>query len=163
MINLMRGKRGEFPDYVTGFILAILILGVLIFFFYNLLSTNYDPVNEATKSFYDNIEDQINLANSGGVGEFVVWDYDSDDGVNYYIVYFGESFTYLDFQTKLDGENKLCVCSAQEGIRMCKSNSCSKLAHSVELQGNTGENFVIESNKFVSVRKEGGNYKFVLE
>jgi len=157
----INNKKAEMvSENTVQTIIAVAGVILIIFVAYNLLSTNYDVADEATKAFFETLDEQIRIADNGGLGEFLIWDYNLEDEIFYFLVYFGDSITYLDFKSTGNNVNHICVCSSTEGVKVC--NSCMNLARNVEYLESVDGNFIIGSGEKIAIKRTGDSYEFIL-
>lgn len=169
------GKRGEVSEEVVNLIIAVAGGIALFFLMITLWAGGYDRVDEIRVSYFEMLEGAIEVADSGGEGEFYMVDLSEvkGDRVEFYLVYFGESFTYgysdvvyedayAGLKKKFDrepvGVNALCVCSRiNEEKSFCRD--CLNLDYAAVYNGRDKE-WVFEQDNRLVVKRLGDKYVF---
>ena len=92
----MISKRGGIVDEnAIKVIIAVAVVVLLIYLMVNLFSPSFDKESETAKSYFNMLEESVNIANNGKVGNFFMIDY--GDESDFYLVYFGELFSFQDY------------------------------------------------------------------
>jgi lysozyme len=164
----MTNKRGELvTSEIIEVVLVVAGVFVIVVFLYNLISPTFDRGDKISESFLGILEEQIEIADSGGMGEFYFWGLESAEGENldYFLVYFGDRNSVnltLDVSFVSEGNNKnnVCICSFDEGITSCKH--CKVLELPALFSQDTEEMFVGEGRK-IGIVNEKTHYNFIVE
>jgi len=83
-------KRGEMTiTEISGLILSIAVVLILLTLVARLFIPFFNEGDETAKSYFENLEGEIKVADKGGVGEFFMF-YLGDSDKEYYLVYFGD-------------------------------------------------------------------------
>lgn len=104
---------------ILELVLAAAGIFILIWLLVVLISPIFDKDKETTKSYFNTLEKQIKIVDSGGKGNFEIW-----QGDNIYLVYFGKkirvNFEDKEFFLENFHENYICVCYSKNK----KENFC---------------------------------------
>jgi hypothetical protein len=158
---LRKNKRGDLTaGEVMGIILAGAVMFLLIFLLYNLIYPDEDKSEKTSESYLDSLKVAISEADSGGKGEFSIWQNLEDS--DFYFVYFGSktntnyepsslTFTYLNSKIS---KNVVCICYAINKATFC--DKCMEL----DLPTNLPEGWAKPKGVRYSIEKVGGAYNF---
>jgi len=155
----MLSKKAEMTwEEILGIILgagAVLLMAYLLF---QLLAPGFDMKVETSEAYFDSFVEEIEVAESGGVGSFLMWK--SEKKVSYYIVYFGEEFKVKgrerEFSFFANNENAVCLCYVEGGESKCVS--CVNLYRPIVWVGGD-KNWVVGFGEKVEIKLEGGSYE----
>lgn len=147
---------GQFLSLVLGVVITVLI----ILFMYRLISPVFDEGAETAESYFGNFLEEIEVANSGGTGEFSFWQPSED--YEYFLVYFGEKVV-VDGNSRFihlgNHENLICVCYSHGGDES-KCENCEELKMPVIFDG-MNERWVADKNIVLEITKGSGSYRAV--
>ncbi|MCH7850984.1 MAG: hypothetical protein IH845_05060 [Nanoarchaeota archaeon] len=147
---------GEFVN------LALSAIGIIILFLLSVAIYNafFESRDETSKSYLEFLEEEISNARNEGGGEFFIWNIDSKEGSEYYLVYFGKrlvvSYGGIDFISKGE-KNTACICLVESEASYC--NSCKSFGKPLIFDGST-DGFVIPRGDRYVINYEGGSYAF---
>ena len=92
----MKSKRGGIVDEnVDGVILAVVAIFLLVFLMVNLFSPSFNKEDKTAKSYFNMLKESVDVADAGKVGSFYM--YGEGKEINFYLVYFGEAFSFSDY------------------------------------------------------------------
>jgi hypothetical protein len=133
-------KKGEMVgDTAIEVIIGIAVAAVLILLMFSLFNPGYDEADEIAESYFERLENVIEIADSGGTGEIAMLDR-GDKDLKFYLVYFGDIAQFESseggfiseligseriFSSSKVGENVICVCYWQGERNICRY--CSEL------------------------------------
>ena len=133
---------------------GIILLAVLI---YNLISPDFDKDEEAAKSYFASLEEQIGVADAGDVGRFSLWQDDGEDA-EFFVVYFADKpFWPADkkFHSWGNNVNHICVCYVEGKLDTC--GPCRDLNYPVK-KDDSLEGWAIAEGESIEINREGDFY-----
>jgi len=166
-------KKGELVSSTSiEVIIGIAVAVVLVLLMVSLITPDYDENDEIAKSYFERLEAEIEIVDSGGEGEFVLFEMESEDAIvfddlHFYLAYFGGAVEFEkgeQFSSSKVGKNVICVCVSKDGVNICRH--CLDLDFYAEKM--TGENidggpWVAEEGERMSIVKEWGSYSFYVK
>ena len=156
-------KRGNIVvDHSVGFFISLVGVVFLIVFLWLIYAPQYDEDIEISKSYFGMFEGAIDIADSGGVGEFVMLDMGEKD-VNFYLVFFGSTpeFNAIDrhFSSSKVGDNVVCSCFSNKYGLFCKY--CSDLELPFSYNNNNEDMRILREGERIEVSKKESYYEIV--
>jgi hypothetical protein len=167
MIKRDKGKKGTalVSDETLELILAGAGVILLLFLLYILISPYFSKQDETLKSYLQSLNSEIGKANSGGVGEFMIY---QDNDV--YLVYFGnKSVAGLTgenwrFFMKKSYKNNICFCRKTDVVdnKACNPKFCTSLDRAAVLINNSeaDSRFIVSYYQKLTIKKGDGSWIF---
>ncbi len=130
---MLRNKKGELTtNEILEIVLAAAGIVILFILLYNLISPIFNKEEKTSESYFDSFIEAVGMADKGGTGTFSMWQ--SEEGVEYYLIYFKDSISYNDngreFFSMSRNEDHICLCySKKENV----CNFCENLKYPVKL------------------------------
>jgi len=140
---------------------AIILLLIL---FLSILNFGYDKNEETMKSYFNTLKQQMDIGEKG-IGEFEMWQEETD--VFYYLIYFGDK---RSFSFDINGKTQqgllaffpsktLCICMFKDEV-VCKEKYCLNLHTSAKSVKSPGEQWVIKRGEKAFIREVNDEYIF---
>lgn len=149
-------KKGELmTKEIDELILGVVAVIVMTVLFYNLISPNFDKGDETAEAYFGIFNEELRIADSGGVGNFLMWQPEED--VGFYLVYFVDAMSFEEFRSVGNNKNHICVCYLEDGEGTCEY--CENLKYPVLKDGRSGR-WKIGFGENLEMRKEGDYYDF---
>ena len=128
-------KRGSYAmEQPLELILAIAGAGVLIFLFISLVAPSFNKVDKAADSYFDSLIEKMGEVDFENERSYSFWQ--DLEGVDFFIVYFGERTVVRDFYSLGNNENHICLCYNEKKEWVC--NHCKNLDGPAFISPDTG-------------------------
>ncbi len=172
----MLNKKGELTTKeILEIILAVAVVLGMAVLLYKLISPSFNVDEETAKSYLSSFMDEIGVADSGDVGNFLIWQVES--GKEFYLVYFGDGssvmmeredmliipgadetpiITEVVFSSLNNDMNRVCICY-WESSEKTGCLSCEELRGPAFMDGN--DRWVVEPGDKIKVELKEGVYE----
>ncbi|MFZ5955633.1 MAG: hypothetical protein ACOYT4_04355 [Nanoarchaeota archaeon] len=159
-------KKAEIVGNTTiEFLIAAAGIFLLLLLLFKIIGS-YDKMDKTGQSYFNTLKNQMKVADSGKIGEFLIW-----ENENFYLVYFGKNSMVwgldkdekkISFFLNNPGANKLCICYLREKEGEIKDycHYCESLKYPAKYAGFENENFVIRQGETVQIKREDDKYIF---
>jgi len=151
-------KKGSLETKeIIELLLAAAGIFILVVLLYNILAPDFDKDEETAESYFNSLMDEIDVASSGGTGEFSMWLPEEEKGTHFYVVYFG-SRKYVDLNDEVTfasvgfHDNRICVCYVKDEEANC--DFCKNLDYPLE---GLAEGSIIKQGENLELTKSGGS------
>ena len=157
-------KKGEFSvEKLLGLILGVAGAGVLILLAVTLLG-GFNKGEETSKSYFETFMREVEKADNGDVGEFVMWQDAKDKRKrDVFLIYFDDKFmaevSEMVF-VRSGSKNGVCVCYWDGETGECPLDSCASLEYPIEndwAADKEGQWFVGNKDE-ITIERDGDKY-----
>ena len=157
-------KKGEFSiDQLPEIILGVAATGVLILLAAVLLG-GFDKGEETSKSYFKTFMKEVEKADKGEIGEFIMWQDAKDKSKrDAFLIYFGDKFkaevSGMNFIT-YGSKNIFCFCYWDGETGECPIDSCTNMEYPIENDWTTEKNgqWFIGNGDGISIERDGEKY-----
>ncbi len=171
----MNNKKGDLLTNASfEVIIGVSVVILIVVLVTKLFAPVYSEADKIAESYFEQLKENIALADNSKSASFYILD-NGDDDLDFYLVYFGnalqlsygEGVLYKtlgvgsrDFSSsKKSGNNIICVCYWQDERTLCKYCANLDLPVIRGMKGLGGSWIINESNNIVII-KSGGKYVF---
>ena len=157
-------KKAEFEQkQIFGLILGVGAV-VVIFLLLTKLIGGFNPEEATGKSYFETFMSEIEKANDGKIGEFIMWQDSKDVGKqDVFLIYFDDKFKAevadMNFVT-FGNKNIICVCTWDGETGDCAQKNCENLDFPIEndwTDDSTGQWF-IGNKDGITIERDGEKY-----
>lgn len=173
-MHTMKNKKG---DMLSGASFEVIVGVAVVVLIAILIAKLFAPVyyerDKISESYFEQLKDNVALADDFKSASFYILD-NGDDDLDFYLVYFGGALQLsygdgvlydafglgkVDFSRSGPGENIICICSRQGDKGSCKYCVSLDLPAISNVEG-VGDSWVVSEGNNINVVKSGGNYGF---
>lgn len=151
---MLKTKKGMLSNEMFGLILGVAAIAILLILSGRLWSS-YSSVEEGSSSYFNTFMEEVEKADRGNVGEFVMWQLEEEKGErDFFLIYFADKYSFEIGDRKfitMKGENAICVCYWLGDEAVCDDENCAALKYPIKYKDkddrwaiSTGDQITIE-------------------
>ncbi|MFA4960778.1 MAG: hypothetical protein WC548_03895 [Candidatus Pacearchaeota archaeon] len=159
-------KRGLLgPKEILEILLAGAVVILLVMLLYSIIDSRFNKNEKTAESYFNSFGKAVEFANSGGRGNFSMWQKESE--TKFYLIYFEKKTSFdldnIKFSSVGANENHICICYYNDGKSSC--DFCENLDYPVKIENRDFEQFAIEGGREIEIIKVSNEnfYHFLIQ